>query len=346
VAGTLWARRRVDELLSARPSAPAPEAVEEIVEHALRFKLVTPYTSFVAVERELRVDPRLPLARAAIPNALPEGVSFEGIFGAAAEVRVLPARVKPGDPELRVVAAPTAVAVRVALPFEPAPRDAIRDETRGDWVLRFLVPSGWPDGSWDARVTIVHRDGRREERTAAIRVDTTAAAIVVVAAPAIARPGEVLRLGLKPALPLSRLPALAGRPGGPATALKGAIEVKDVLVRAPWGEVVRAELEGRLGVWAAALHVPRSFPDGEVALEVVASDAAGNVSRRGVSVSVRAGPPARGAPAAYASVGGAAAFATVLVLSVVAGALLRRRRRAPPLRRVLLAGSVQRSRDP
>ncbi len=346
VAGTLWARRRVDELLSARPTSPAPEAVEEVVAHALRFKLVTPYTSFVAVERELRVDPSLPLARAAIPNALPEGVSFEGIFGPASEVRVLPARVKPGDPELRVAAAPTAVAVRVALPFEPVPRDAIRDAARGDWVLRFLVPPGWPDGSWDARITVVHGDGRLEERTAAIRVDTTAAAIAVVAAPASARPGDEVRIALKPALPISRLPALSRRPGGPVTALAGAMEVKEVLVRAPWGEIARAEMEGPLGVWAAVLHVPTSAEAGDVALEVVASDAAGNVSRRTVALALRAAPSARGGPVAYASVGGAVAFAAVLALSIVAAALLRRRRKARPLRRVLLAGSVERPRDP
>ncbi len=42
------------------------------------------------------------------------------------------------------------------------------------------------------------------------------------------------------------------------------------------------------------------------------------------------------------SIGGAVAFTAVLVLSLVAGAVLRRRRRAHPLRRVLLAGSVER----
>ena len=42
VAGTLWARRRIDELLSERPTAPSAAAVEEVVAHALRFKLVTP----------------------------------------------------------------------------------------------------------------------------------------------------------------------------------------------------------------------------------------------------------------------------------------------------------------
>ena len=96
MVGTLWARRRIDDLLGARPTGPAASAVEETVALALRFKLVTAYTSFVAVERALRVDPSLPLAQALVPNELPEGVSREGIFGPGSEVDLAPARVKPG----------------------------------------------------------------------------------------------------------------------------------------------------------------------------------------------------------------------------------------------------------
>jgi Ca-activated chloride channel family protein len=344
VAGTLWARRRTDDLLAPRPGAFPPEAVEEVVRHALRFKLVTPYTSFVAVERELRVDPALPLARAIVPIELPEGVSREGIFGDAfgdASVEVLPARVKPGDPELRVAADADTVAVRVALPFEPAAREAIRDERRGDWVLRFLVPPGWPDGSWDARVEIVGAGGDVEERTVPIRVDTAPAAIAVIAAPRRAAPGDEVRLALKPALPAARLAGLAGREGGLANAVKGAMEVKEVLVRAPWGELVRAAMRGPLGVYEAALHVPLDAEEGEVALEIVASDAAGNVSRRMLALHIAEG--ARQEPVAYASAGGAAVFASVLLGSLLAGAVLRRRR-SPTLDRVLPAGCATRPR--
>jgi Ca-activated chloride channel family protein len=347
VAGTLWARRRIDDLLAPGRAAPSPEAVEEVVAHALRFKLVTRYTSFVAVEREMRVDPKLPLARLAVPNALPEGVSHEGIFGPGS-IEVLPARVKPGDPELRVEAGPTAVAVRVALPFEPA-REAIRDDARGDWVLRFLVPPGWPDGSWNARVTITYADGNVEERTAAIRVDTTPAAVSVLAAPAAAARGEQVRLALKPALPVARLMGVGGRSGGLGNAVKGAMEVKEILVRAPWGEVARARMEGPLGVYEAVLRVPHDALEGEAQLEVVASDAAGNVSRRRVPLRILAAPSGRERAVAYASAGGVAVVAAVVlvaVVAVVAAMLLRSRRKPRPLERVLLAGSIRNARDP
>ena len=338
VAGTLWARRRIDDLLSERPTAPSEGAVAEIVRHALRFKLVTPYTSFVAVERELRVDPTLPLAQALVPNELPEGVSHEGIFGPATAVEVLPARVKPGDPELRVAAPAGVVAVRVLLPFESRPREALRDARRGDFVLRFLVPPAWPDGSYDARVTLVGARGETSERTVPIRVDTTPAAIAGVAAPRRVHPGEELRLALKPALPVAELVELTGRPGGLANAVKGAMEVKEVLVRAPWGEVARARMEGPIGVYAATVRVPADAAEGRIELEVVASDAAGNVSRRRVATVVRAQPPGD-RRVAYASVAGVAAAGAALVgLLSLALVVLRRRRSRPPLPRVL-AGS-------
>jgi Ca-activated chloride channel family protein len=320
--------------------------VDEVVAHALRFKLVTPYTSFVAVERELRVDPTVPIARAVVPNALPEGVSYDGIFGPAREVQVLPGRVKPGDPELRVDAGPDAVAVRVALPFDANPRDAVRDPRRGDFVLRFLVPPAWPDGSFDARIEIRRAGGAIEKRVAPIRVDTTAAAVAVVAVPAAAEPGEEIRLALKPALPAAVLPALAWRPGGLGNALKGAIEVKEILVRAPWGEIARARMEGPLGLWVAALHVPADAMAGRAELEIVASDAAGNVSRRRLSVAIREGAPARPDEAvAQAGVAGVAVGAVVLAVAVISAMLLRRRRAPRPLGRRLLASTLRRADD-
>ena len=60
---------------------------------------------------------------------------------------------------------------------------------------------------------------------------------------------------------------------------------------------------------------------------------------------IRASPEAPHAPVAYAGMGGAAAFAGVLVAALVAGALLRRRRRPRPLARVLLARSVRNARE-
>jgi Ca-activated chloride channel family protein len=332
VAGTLWARRRVDDLLSRSPAAPSRTEVDEVVALALRFKLLTPFTSFVAVERELLADPGLELARVVVPNALPEGVSHESIFGPG-EAKVLPARVKPGDPELWVAAPHGARSVRVKLPFDHIWRDAAREGNVH--VVRFLVPPGVPDGSYDAQIAIALEDGRMERRSATIRVDTTPAAVAVVDAPTSVEPGETLSLGFKPALPLGRVPGLAFRPGGLGPALKGAMELREILVRAPWGEIARARMEGPLGVWHAELHVPSDAARGMASIEVVASDAAGNVSRRAVEVGV-------GVPPVTAAVGGTAGLAggaALLALSLAAMTVLLRPRRKGP--RIALPGAAR-----
>jgi Ca-activated chloride channel homolog len=137
---------------------------------------------------------------------------------------------------------------------------------------------------------VLRADGSAEERTAPIRVDTTPAALAVLAAPARVRPGERFTVAMKPALPAARLPALASRPGGLAAAVKGAIEVKEVLVRAPWGEIATARLEGAAGIWRAELRAPPDGAPGAGELELVASDAAGNVARRRLPIAVDDAP--------------------------------------------------------
>jgi hypothetical protein len=206
--------------------------------------------------------------------------------GALAPVQIRPARVKPGDPEIRVPAEPGLGSVRVELPFESGPREAALDEPSQSWVLRFLVPSGFPDGSYRARVILAWKDGRTEERAAPLRVDTTPAAVTVLSATDPVHPGGRLRLRLKPALPASALARAAAAPGGLAPALGSAMEVKEILVRAPWGEVARARMEGLLGAWEAELRVPGWARPVPARLEIAACDAAGNVSRRFYDVGV------------------------------------------------------------
>jgi hypothetical protein len=167
---------------------------------------------------------------------------------------------------------------------------------------------------------IIDREKAREERTVEIHVDTQPAAIAVVSAPDKVQPGDALTLALKPALPVALLADAASvrTPGGMGAALKSAMDVKEILVRAPWGEIARAKLNGPLGLYTATLHVPRLAPRGAVDLEIVACDTAGNVSRRPLALEVL--PPSK---ARYAS-GGAA-----LLLLVGGGLFLRRRARAP-----------------
>jgi Ca-activated chloride channel family protein len=78
---SLWARRRIEGLLQDTGDG-APDSVEaEVTALALSYRLVSPYTSFVAVDDSLVVNPNgnPRTVHQALP--MPEGVSFEGIFG-------------------------------------------------------------------------------------------------------------------------------------------------------------------------------------------------------------------------------------------------------------------------
>jgi Ca-activated chloride channel family protein len=286
VLGTLWARRRIEELSDRNPNTPQPAEIESIVQLGLKFKLLSAYTSFVAVEHTLLADARLPLEQLIVPVEVPEGVSYEHIFGPAeANAEATPLRVKPGDPELRVHTRKDARTVRVTLPFGGRPIEAVRDGNSGDFVARFLVPSGTPDGAYAAAIEILHKDGRREHTSATIKVDSTPAAIAVVSAPARVRPGEALVVKLKPAIGANAI-AKSMLSAQPTESLKSAMDIKEILVRAPWGEISTAAMTGPLGSWVATLHVPPGAARGSIHLEIVAADAAGNISRRKLAVEI------------------------------------------------------------
>ncbi|MBP7936104.1 MAG: VWA domain-containing protein [Phycisphaerae bacterium] len=82
---TLWARARVESImnqdLAAMQRGAFPEPLKsEIVDLGERFGMMTPFTSFVAVEKAritIGGQPRL----VAVPIEMPQGVSYEGIFG-------------------------------------------------------------------------------------------------------------------------------------------------------------------------------------------------------------------------------------------------------------------------
>jgi Ca-activated chloride channel family protein len=74
VLATLWARTRIDVL------EHEPNSREEITKLGLDYRLMTPFTSFVAVEETIVTDSGKP-RRVDVPVEMPEGVSYEGVFG-------------------------------------------------------------------------------------------------------------------------------------------------------------------------------------------------------------------------------------------------------------------------
>ncbi|MBN1433432.1 VWA domain-containing protein, partial [Candidatus Fermentibacterales bacterium] len=84
VVATLWARRKIHELSNRMndPYRPAPPGiVEEITQTALDYQIVSQYTSFVAVSEEVRVDSGGQPVTVAVPVNMPDGVSYQGVFG-------------------------------------------------------------------------------------------------------------------------------------------------------------------------------------------------------------------------------------------------------------------------
>jgi len=85
VLATLWVRRRVDALMasdwaSIQSGSPEAEIRDQITRLGLDYRLMTQFTSFVAVEETVVTEGGVP-RRIDVPVEMPEGVSYEGVFG-------------------------------------------------------------------------------------------------------------------------------------------------------------------------------------------------------------------------------------------------------------------------
>jgi Ca-activated chloride channel family protein len=137
----LWAQARVNALLDqiAR-DGESRDAIDEIIRLARKYKLVTPYTSFLAAPRAL-LRPRV---------------------------------IRPGDPVLRVRTDPAIQSVIALFPFgltKPL-RHLADEDTPGDnggllWETRFLAPADMKDGTYSVRLILRDEKGNtyREAKT-------------------------------------------------------------------------------------------------------------------------------------------------------------------------------------
>ena len=87
VVATLWARAKVGDLMNTNLAGiqsgnPDPAVKEQIVGLGINYRLMTQFTSFVAVE-ELTITRDGVSRTVAVPVEMPEGVSYEGVFGDA-----------------------------------------------------------------------------------------------------------------------------------------------------------------------------------------------------------------------------------------------------------------------
>jgi Ca-activated chloride channel family protein len=85
VLATLWARTKVNDLMAQdlagiQRGNPQPELEAAITKLGLDFRLMTQFTSFVAVEESTISEGGTPRV-IEVPVEMPEGVSYQGVFG-------------------------------------------------------------------------------------------------------------------------------------------------------------------------------------------------------------------------------------------------------------------------
>ncbi|HEV2912576.1 MAG TPA: VIT domain-containing protein [Pyrinomonadaceae bacterium] len=85
VLATLWARTRIDDLMGQdmegiQAGHARADVRETITQLGLEYRLMTQFTSFVAVEELIVTDGGQP-RRVDVPVEMPEGVSYSGVFG-------------------------------------------------------------------------------------------------------------------------------------------------------------------------------------------------------------------------------------------------------------------------
>jgi Ca-activated chloride channel family protein len=149
----LWARARIEEWMDEETSWPGRRE-EEITELALAHSLMSKYTAFVAVDREvvnrMASEPLIPVAQR-LP--LPDGVERTALGSLSRQ------QIPPGDPIISVAAPADARRVTAYFPFGLI-KDLRYDEIRTMWRGRFLVPEGIKDGEYSIRVAVELRSGR------------------------------------------------------------------------------------------------------------------------------------------------------------------------------------------
>lgn len=110
VLASLWARAKVAHLMhkdlaGVQRGQPNPAMKEEILGLGLRYQLLTQFTSFVAVEH-LRITEGDTVRTVPVPVEMPEGVSYEGVFGPGrGQKRGIALATMPRRPALRQRAA-------------------------------------------------------------------------------------------------------------------------------------------------------------------------------------------------------------------------------------------------
>ena len=136
----VWVKARINFLLQEmNRDGEREDFIAEIIRLSEKYKLVTPYTAFLAAPRAL-LRPRL---------------------------------IQPGDPVIRVKTDPSITEVFAVLPFgETLPLKFLAAE--GVWETRFLAPSWMADGNYQCRLLLKDKNGNGYQEQKSFVIDSRA----------------------------------------------------------------------------------------------------------------------------------------------------------------------------
>lgn len=169
----LWAKARIDALVrEINAGGEREDYINEIIRLSQKYKIVSPYTAFLAAPRAL-LRPRL---------------------------------IQPGDPVIRVKTDESIREVYAVLPFgETQPFTFL--ESEGVWEMRFLAPAWMPDGVYSCRLILTDKDGNGFEEKKTFVVDSHAPKVKINLRETSVKPGEEINISVSADSDTARLTA-------------------------------------------------------------------------------------------------------------------------------------------
>ena len=264
VQATLWARAAIHDRMNRVYLRDDPALVEEITEIGLAHRIVTRFTSFVAVDQEV-VEAN-------------DGADVDG------QASVSPSRILPGDPEIRIPAPADARAVTVVLPFGETVA-ATYEHRLGMWTARFLIPMDAAEGNHPIDVLITHSDGRPERLRLWFTVDESAP-LVELEVVGQARPGGEVLVRARQVLTQADLSIAGVTAGSDISAARAQLlsDARRVEVHVGADRSIALETV-EPGVWEGRLPIA-SNAVGTTTFDVVVIDVAANVRHQRLTVEV------------------------------------------------------------
>ena len=245
---SLWARAKVKDLMNLdlaglQSNNFRPDVKQQITDLGVDYRLMTQFTSFVAVE-ERRVTPGGAPDKAPVPVELPEGVSYQGVFGQLAA--------QTGDP-LISVEAPAGCMRAVALLPGGVVKPLAFNPSTAHWEARFDIPTYFTEGDYVVRVVLLLESGERRILTVKYAVDLT---------PPQGKGALRLQAGASPHLRLE---------------LETSEETARVVALLPWGEKALLQpVTDHADRFAAVVPVPKGFGGGPQRVTYILTDRAHN----------------------------------------------------------------------